>query len=128
MAQKNCLLVDDDNVCSLLYSEYLKKLNLDVQSLSNAKDAIELCKKTMPDIIILDLQMPEMHGGDFLRELHKYESEKKPYIIICSGADFADDMFKSEDSKKALQAAGADSFLVKPCNLDDFEAALKDHI
>ncbi len=128
MTQKNCLLIDDDSVCSLLYGEYLKKLNLEVQSTENAYDAIELCKKNMPDIIILDLQMPKMHGGDFLRELYKYEHDKKPYIVICSGADFADEMFESEDSKKTLQAAGANAFLVKPCNLEDFEKILKDHI
>ena len=73
------LIVDDDNVNRLLARTVLKQINADIITLEavNGKEAIEIFQKEKPEIIFMDIQMPELNGYDATIEIRKLEIEKK---------------------------------------------------
>jgi len=110
-----CLIVDDDKNSRLLTSEVAKLLGLSVCEFENGLEALEFCKKNMPDIIILDWMMPQMSGITFLSEVQKIQSAIKPKIVMCSAK------FGNNYVREGLEA-GADEYLMKPARPRDLES------
>jgi two-component system chemotaxis response regulator CheY len=72
---------------------------------------VEHCKKEVPDIIMLDWNMPEMDGISCLRVLRAMEMPRRPIIVMCTTE------IKVSKIQEAL-AAGADEYIMKPFNRD----------
>ena len=83
-------------------------------------EALLFCRKAMPDIILLDAQMPEMDGMAFLAALRKeIMGGHRPKVLFCVAENDASHI------TKALRA-GADDFLMKPFDRENVEAKLKE--
>ncbi len=84
----NCtlLIVDDAEVDRATYRRYLESSNLDCNILDceSAEDALQLCYRDCPDIILLDYILPDMNGLEFLQDLAKH-LETLPLIIMMTG-------------------------------------------
>lgn len=101
------LLVDDENDILEFVSYNLTKEGFQVVTCSNGKEAIQLAKKENPDLIILDVMMPEMDGIETCHELRGIDKLKDTLIIFLSA--------RGEDySQVAGFDAGADDYISKP--------------
>jgi two-component system alkaline phosphatase synthesis response regulator PhoP len=101
------LIIDDEADIRDILSYNLKKEGYDVLTAENGKTGIEIAKKKIPDLILLDIMMPEMDGIEAC-ELLKAENETKDILICFLTA-------RSEDySQIAGFNAGADDYVYKP--------------
>jgi two-component system alkaline phosphatase synthesis response regulator PhoP len=101
------LLVDDENDILEFVSYNLTKEGFQVITCNNGKEAIQLAKKENPDLIILDVMMPEMDGIETCHELRSIDKLKDTLIIFLSA--------RGEDySQVAGFDAGADDYISKP--------------
>ena len=101
------LLVDDEPDIVEIISYSLKNANYDVYSASNGLEAIKLAKSIKPDLIILDVMMPEMDGIEACEIIRKDQVVGKTLITFLSA--------RGEDySQIAALNAGADDYITKP--------------
>jgi 6-phosphofructokinase/ActR/RegA family two-component response regulator len=115
------IVVEDDITMRKLFVQFLKSQpELMVDEAENGKQALELIKKTAPDIVVSDLMMPEMDGFELCRRL-KADSDSalsEIYLIIVSALDSKSDRIKCMN-------AGANDYLTKPVDPDEFVAKIK---
>jgi two-component system alkaline phosphatase synthesis response regulator PhoP len=101
------LLVDDEPDILEFLKYNLKKENYRVFTAGNGKDAIQMAKKNIPDLILLDIMMPEMDGIETCRLIKDIPALKDTYIVFLTA--------RSEDySQLAGFDAGADDYVSKP--------------
>ena len=105
--EKTILLVDDEVDILEFISYNLEKEGYKVYTAQNGKDAIRIAEKKEPDLIILDVMMPEMDGIVTCEELRKIPKLKNTVIAFLTA--------RSEDySQIAGFEAGADDYITKP--------------
>lgn len=77
-------IIEDDQTISQMYRFKFEAEDFDVETASNGKLGLELVKSMQPDIILLDLMMPEMNGDEMLIEMRKQPWGKKVKVIILT--------------------------------------------
>lgn len=103
MQQKNILIVDDSGSMRKVLEDMLKEGGYtNVKTSSGGKEAIEVCEREHPDLVLLDIIMPEVNGMDVLRAL----SGKMKFLVISA---VGQDAVVSE-----AKALGALDYIVKP--------------
>jgi len=107
MAGKKILIVDDEIDILEILSYNFKKENYEVFTIDNGVDAIELAKKEIPDLIILDVMMPQMDGIEACRLLKEEPSLANTIIIFLTARG-------EEYSEIAGFDVGADDYITKP--------------
>ena len=103
------LIAEDNEVNQLVFTQILKSLNINFKIAENGKEAIDLYKKHQPQIILMDVSMPEMNGYDAttaIRSLEKDSGRHTPIIATTAHAMNGDD--------KKCRAVGMDDYLPKP--------------
>lgn len=110
------LLVEDDNLLAEAVVVALKRHNFAINRVSNGKDALLVIDTTPPDLVILDLGLPDIDGIDLLRKF-KARSFTNP-VLILTARDSIEDRVTGLDS-------GADDYLPKPFDLDELLARLR---
>lgn len=103
-------IIEDEESISKLISLYLTKEEMKSKAFFNAENALSSIqneKDNMPDLIILDLNLPGMSGFDFLEELTKRYKSDIPAVMILSARDSDEDIIKG-------LGYGADEFITKP--------------
>ncbi len=107
MSAEKILLVDDDQDILEFIGYNIKKEGFEVATASNGKDAIEVAKKFKPDLIILDVMMPEMDGMETCHQMRNMPMLKDTLIVFLTA--------RGEDySQIAGFDAGADDYITKP--------------
>ncbi len=106
------LLVDDSEVSNFLMQSILEDRGYSILSVSNGKDALDLLKQQQPDLIILDIMMPEMNGFGVLESVKKIEATAKIPVIILTARN------NLKDQEKALSMGAAD-YVIKPIDIED---------
>lgn len=102
------LVVDDDRMSVTLLEQLLQRHGYShVMGITDSRQALEICTTFGPDLILLDLIMPEMDGFTLLEALREDGSENFLPIVVLTGDT-------SEDAKARALEAGATDFLVKP--------------
>ncbi|MFN4219852.1 MAG: response regulator [bacterium] len=115
MSEAKILVVDDEKNIVELIKFHLKKENYRIVEAYKAKDALELFKKEKPDLIILDLMLPDM-GGFEVCKLIRRES-KVPIIMLTARGEEVDKILGFE--------LGADDYLTKPFSPRELLARIK---
>jgi len=110
------LLVDDEAGMCLVMKDFLKEAGYDITVASNGKEAISLYPQVSPDLILLDLGLPDMNGRDVLKDV----KAKMPQIKIMIISAYADQKTQNE-----LFSLGADFFLAKPFMPEELQEAVK---
>ena len=115
------LVVDDNEVNRIVASGLVRALGYDVESASDGLDAIEHCKASPPDVVLMDVNMPVLGGIEATRRLRELQriGRVAPFAIVAATAN-ADD-----ETARACLAAGMDGFLGKPLLLSLMHAELK---
>ena len=101
---KTILVVDDEKRILSLLKAYLEQQSFRVTTALNGKEAIYIARQEKPDLIILDIMMPEMDGYEFMRQ-HRKERET-PIILLTAKVE--------EDDKVIGLELGADDYVTKP--------------
>ena len=114
------LLVDDDSINLFLARTILKSIlpNSSVIEADNGKKAVELFNKQEPDLVLMDIQMPEMNGYEATKEIRKINTTKRiPIIALTAGV-------RKEDKDSCFQA-GMDDYISKPIVKNTIETMIK---
>lgn len=77
-------IIEDDQAISQMYRFKFESENFHVDTAENGKLGLELCEQMVPDIILLDLMMPEMNGDEMLHHLRKTDWGSKTKVIILT--------------------------------------------
>jgi len=115
MSNSTVLVVDDEKNIVQLAKLYLSSEGYSVESAYNGIEALEKVKTRKPDLVVLDLMMPEMDGWDVCRRLRQ-ESDI-PIIILTARGDDVDKIIGLE--------LGADDYVTKPFNPRELVARVK---
>ncbi len=99
-------IIEDDPVISQMYRMKFEADGFDVQLANNGKRGVALVAAFSPDLILLDLQMPEMDGVETLEVIRKNESSKNIPVIILTNLG-------EEESPKEIRSLGIHSYIVK---------------
>ncbi|NOT97236.1 MAG: response regulator, partial [Nitrospira sp.] len=103
------LIVDDDLTFRTLFRMSLDQLNLRVEEAASGQEAIELATMRMPDIVILDMQMPDMDGFTTCQRLRQLPGGDVVPILVITGLDDVESIARAYDM-------GATDFIIKPCH------------
>lgn len=106
MDPKKILLIDDEQDILEILSYNLEKEGYTVYTADNGTDGVELAKNIIPDLILLDVMMPEKDGIETCQDLRKINSLKKTLIVFLSARG-------EEFSQLAGYQAGANDYVVK---------------
>ncbi len=104
---KSCLIVDDSKVIRMVAKKILHELSFHTEEAEDGQVALDLCIKHMPDAVLLDWNMPNMNGIDFLRELRKLPGGELPVVVFCTTEN------DIEHIQEAI-TAGANEYIMKP--------------
>ena len=113
-----CLVVDDSRVIRRMATDTLKSLGLRTAEAEHGKAAVEFCRHTVPDIVLLDWNMPEMDGISCLRALRTMPLSPLPAIVMCTTENGLTKI------REALES-GADEYIMKPYDRDVLLAKLE---
>ena len=113
------LIIDDDPMQLMLNQKIFKRINSDIEALAfdNPKDALTSINTQYPDLIFLDLNMPEMNGWDFLDAMNEKKWIIDVYILTSSVDPY--------DKKKAETYENIKGFLSKPLTLNLLNKIIK---
>lgn len=112
---KTCLIVDDSRVVRKVAGRIVANLDFQVTEAVDGAEALAKCREAMPDVILLDWNMPVMNGLDFLRAVRREKDGALPKIVFCSTETDRDHI------TEALRS-GADEFVMKPFDSDILES------
>jgi CheY-like chemotaxis protein len=106
--RRRILIVDDSEIVARLLREELEAKGFEIQYAPDAEKAtsIILKRQTRPDLILLDINMPKVDGGQFCRFVKKNEMFRTIKVIFCSSEE-------KEKMKKLVAECGADGFISK---------------
>ncbi len=118
---KKVLIIDDDAVTRGLLFRVLKPHASYFQVLTsdNGKNAIDIIRQEKVDLVITDLQMPEMDGFEFMAYLSKYHPEI-PVLVMTA--------FGGADIQAKIEAIGPIQYFEKPLNIDTLTDAILDEL
>lgn len=103
----HCLLVDDSRVMRKVAQRIISNLGYHVTEAENGEEALARCKAAMPDLILLDWEMPVMTGVQFVAALRQLDGGAAPKVVFCTSKSDTPDIYKGID-------AGADEYVTKP--------------
>ncbi|WP_345949083.1 MULTISPECIES: response regulator transcription factor [unclassified Mucilaginibacter] len=116
--QTKILIIEDDNYMQLILRKFLGKA-YELEICPSALEALSFLQNgNIPDLVISDLNTPNLSGLDFIAQLHSSDFFKSIPVIIVSGED------SSEVRVRCLNT-GADDFIVKPFNPAELEARVR---
>lgn len=111
------LLVDDEEAFVNTLAQRLKMRELNVNTVYDGEQALATVKSEEPDVMVLDLKMPGLHGMDVLKEIRKAYPNMQVIILTGHGTD--------KDEEEARRLGGFD-FLRKPADIETLVGKIKE--
>jgi len=102
---KHCLIVENSRVLRKVASGILEQLHFIPQEAADTLSALDVCRASMPDAILLDVPHPA--GLEFLRKLRRQDNGDHPVVVLCTTEN---DVPLIEE----MMSAGADDYILKP--------------
>ena len=118
MGKKRMLVIDDNPVILRLSSSLLTALGHEVVTAENGVEGLNLAELEQPDLIFLDIILPQMHGFEVCKTLKENKRTAKIPVVIVSGTGL-EEVAASEPNLKA------DAILSKPFGKKDLEDVIK---
>jgi two-component system chemotaxis response regulator CheY len=110
-AVRTCLVVDDSRVIRKVARRIIEDMGFDVAEAGDGVEALSWCRASMPDVVLLDWNMPGMNGIEFLRQLREERGGDKPKVVFCT---VENDLARI---REALES-GAAEYIMKPFDSD----------
>jgi two-component system chemotaxis response regulator CheY len=108
---KTCLVVDDSSVVRKIARRILEEMQFEIIEAEDGEQALEVCKRALPDAVLLDWNMPVMDGYEFLGNLRRMPGGDMPKVVFCTTENGIDHI------ARALEA-GANEYIMKPFDKD----------
>jgi len=109
------LIVDDDPAVSNFLERFLTKKSYQVSTAKNGAEAIEITKKESPQLILLDIRLPEINGIEVLKEIKKINPAIGVIMITA---------VQEEEIAQEAMKLGADDYICKPFDLEYLENSI----
>jgi diguanylate cyclase (GGDEF)-like protein len=114
------LIVEDDTITSELISNNLSVFR-DIHIVADGKSAVEFCKSHKPDIIVLDVGLPDINGIELCQTLRDYTNAQSCPIVFITGCD-------QDETELSCWESGATDFVRKPLSLSTLQYRLLKHL
>jgi DNA-binding response OmpR family regulator len=114
---KKIVVIDDDSVTREILNKMLSKDDFEVFCAKDGKSGYELVLSEQPDLVLLDLLLPKIHGLDVCLKIKQNPNLEKTKVILMTSA------YKSPAFRQEISVTGADDFIEKP--LDTIELMKK---
>jgi two-component system chemotaxis response regulator CheY len=112
---KTCLVVDDSSVIRKVARRILEGMQFAILEAEDGQQALDECRRGLPDGILLDWNMPVMDGFDFLKALRRMPGGNTPKVVFCTTENDVAHI------ARALHA-GANEYIMKPFDREIVEA------
>ena len=115
---KTCLVVDDSSVIRKVARRILEGLDFQIVEAEDGEKALEVCKRGLPEAILLDWNMPVMDGYHFLSHLRRMPGGDVPKVVFCT----------TENDVAHIRAAieaGANEYVMKPFDRETLQIKLQ---
>jgi two-component system chemotaxis response regulator CheY len=112
---KRCLIVDDSRVVRKVARRIIEDLRFEADEAADGQQALDACRKGMPDAVLLDWNMPVMNGIDFLRALRREPGGERPVVVFCTTEN---DMNHIAEAMRS----GANEYIMKPFDSEIIES------
>ena len=112
------LVVDDSKTEIFQFREMLEKLGYEVITAENGRDGVAMAKQEQPDVVLMDIVMPDMNGFQATRQITRAAETKHIPVIIVSSKD-------QETDKVWSERQGAKAYLTKPVNLQELSTVMQ---
>lgn len=115
-SRKRILLVEDDADLARLYRGVLRMAGFDAMHVADGRSALRAIDENPPDLVVLDIHLPDLRGDELLRELSERRETRQIPAIVVTGSDIE------------LAVAQAKQILRKPCAPDRLVAAVERYV
>ena len=116
---KTCLVVDDSSIVRKIARRIVEGLDFEVIEAEDGVDALVVCKRAMPEAILLDWNMPVMDGYHFMCHLRRMPGGDEPKVVFCTTENGIDHI------ERAL-GGGANEYIMKPFDKDIIAAKFQE--
>jgi len=117
MSSKRCLIIDDSPTIRKVVRRILQDLPFEVEEAENGEIGLARCDLRMPNVILLDWNMPVMNGIEFLRSLRSRAGGDSPAVIFCTTESDV------EHIREAIEG-GANEYIIKPFDAEMLRSKL----
>ena len=104
------LIVDDVTYIRMVYKEFLESKGYDAIEAESGKLALKLIREEKPDLVLMDINMPELSGIEVLQRMRKFDKTTPVLMLTAYG---------TVDKVLAAQKHGITGYVTKPVNLND---------
>lgn len=119
--QKTVLIVEDNELNMKLFNDILEAQGYRTLKATNGSEAMELARSGNPDLILMDIQLPEVSGLDVTRWL-KEDLDLKQIPVIAVTA------FAMKGDEERIREAGCEAYISKPISIAHFLNSIKDFL
>ena len=115
--KKKILVVDDEKSVGTLISAILRNFNYEIIHIYSGKELVDYLKKNKPDLILLDLKLPDINGLELCKKIRENPYHNDIPIIILSGVS-------EVDVRVSVIESGADDYITKPFDIGELRARI----
>ena len=119
--RKKILIVDDDRLTRAILQHNVVLAGYDTIVALNGQEAMQKIKEVTPDLIVVDLVMPDMNGFELCRRIRSNEQTQNTPVIVVTA-------LQSKTDVEEAKLAGADACLTKPIKAEEFINHLKKYV
>lgn len=110
---KRVLVVEDNELNLKLFCDLLRVHNYEAEAVRDGRDALARARAFLPDLVIMDIQLPHVSGLDLIETLKKDEALKDIPIMAVTA-------FAAKGDEERIRAAGAEAYVSKPMSVTRF--------
>lgn len=118
MTQKTVLIIEDEEDAAELFAEMMRVSGFRVSKTSRSSPAISMMNEDKPDLVLLDIMMPEVSGLDILRQMRRDPNLAEIPVVVLSAKSMPADI-------KTGMEAGASTYLTKPVGFQELKDAVE---
>ncbi len=107
------LIVEDNEMNVRLFSDLLKSKGYGVIACTDSTKAVQTIKENRPDVVLMDIQMPEISGLELTKRIRADKSIRETKIVAVSA-------FAMDEDIERIRAAGCDDYISKPIEINSF--------
>ena len=117
----NLLMVDDVPLNLLVVTKMLTRFNFRIRTAANGVEALEKMAEEKPDLVLLDILMPQMDGFEALQHIRSNPNTKDTRVVILSALNSTEDIVKGFN-------LGANDFITKPIRMEKLISCVSDQL
>ena len=114
---KRILVVEDNDLNRKLFCDLLKANGFVVEPLADGREALDRAREFVPNLVIMDIQMPEVSGLDLIEAMKKDKDLRSIPVLAVTA-------YAGKGDEERIRDAGAEGYLAKPVSIGPFMAAV----